>query len=149
MTGFLAVFKRELKAYFTTPVAYVFLVVFLFFAGYLPFELGGFFEKRQANLRAFFQYVPLLLAVLAPCMAMRPWAEERRGGSIELLMTLPITVPQAVLGKFLAAWVFLGLALTLTLPMPITVWYLGDPDNGSIFCGFTSRSAKAVSSRKS
>jgi ABC-2 type transport system permease protein len=137
MNGFWAVCKRELKSYFTTPVAYVFLVVFLFFAGYLPFK-GGFYENRQADLRMFFDYMPLLFVFLVPCVAMRLWSEERRNGSIELLFTLPITAPQAVLGKFVAAWVFLAIALVLTLPMPITVWYLGHPDNGAIACGYAA-----------
>ncbi|MBS3735295.1 MAG: heme exporter protein CcmB [Phycisphaerae bacterium] len=136
MIGFWAVCKRELKAYFTTPVAYVFLVVFLFFAGYLPFELGDFYIRRQADLSAFFRYLPALLAVLVPCVAMRLWAAERRSGSIELLLTLPITVRHAVLGKFVAAWAFLGIALLLTLPMPLTVAYLGEPDLGPMLCGY-------------
>ncbi len=135
MNGFWAVCKRELKAYFTTPVAYVFLVVFLFFAGYLPFK-GGFYEARQADMRLFFSYMPLLFVFLVPCAAMRLWSEERRSGSIELLLTLPITVRQAVMGKFVAAWVFLAIALVLTLPMAVVVWYLGDPDNGAIICGY-------------
>jgi len=135
MKGFLAVCKRELKAYFATPVAYVFLVIFLFFAAYLTFK-GRFFEDRQADMRVFFNYLPLLFVFMVPCTAMRLWSEERRSGSIELLFTLPITVAQAVLGKFVAAWVFLGLALALTLPMPITVCYLGEPDIGLIVTGY-------------
>lgn len=130
-----AVFKRELKSYFATPVAYVFLVIFLFFAGYLPFR-QGFFEFRQADLQAFFRNLPLLFVFMVPCVAMRLWAEERKSGSIELLFTLPITPKQAVLGKFLAAWFFLLIALVLTIPMPLTVIYLGKPDIGLILTGY-------------
>ncbi|MGA2322263.1 MAG: ABC transporter permease [Sedimentisphaerales bacterium] len=135
MSGFKAVFKRELKSYFTTPIAYVFLVVFLFFSGYLTFK-NGFFEIRQADMTAFFVNMPLLFAFLVPATAMRLWAEERKTGSIELLFTLPITVMQAVLGKFFAAWVFLVIALILTFPMVITVFYLGQPDLGLIITGY-------------
>ena len=135
MHSFWAVFKRELKSYFTTPIAYVFLVIFLSFSAYLPFR-QGFFEMRQADMRAFFMNLPLLFIILVPATAMRLWAEERRVGSIELLFTLPITVTQAVLGKFLAAWLFLAIALALTFPMPITVCYLGDPDTGLIITGY-------------
>jgi len=135
MNGFLAVYKRELKGYFATPVAYVFLVIFLFGAGYLTFK-QGFFEFRQADLRLFFTSLPLLYIFMVPATAMRLWAEERRTGSIELLFTLPITVRQAVLGKFAAAWTFLGIALALTFPLPATVAYLGDPDGGVIAVGY-------------
>lgn len=135
MNGFLAVFKRELKSYFATPVAYVFLVIFLFFAGYLPFR-DGFFDYRQADLRLFFMNLPLLFVFMVPCTAMRLWAEERKSGSIELLLTLPISVPQAVIGKFFAAWLFLVIALLLTITMPITVIYLGNPDIGLIITGY-------------
>jgi ABC-2 type transport system permease protein len=135
MGGFKAVFKRELKSYFTTPIAYVFLVVFLFFSGYMTFK-NGFFEIRQADMTAFFVNIPLLFAFLVPATAMRLWAEERKTGSIELLFTLPITVMQAVLGKFFAAWVFLIIALALTFPMVITVFYLGQPDVGLIITGY-------------
>jgi len=135
MQGFLAVFKRELKSYFTTPIAYVFLVIFLFFSGYLTFK-QGFFEMRQADMRAFFMNMPLLFIFMVPSAAMRLWAEERRVGSIELLFTLPITITQAVLGKFFAAWLFLAIALALTFPMAITVCYLGEPDIGLIITGY-------------
>ncbi len=135
MRGFRAVCKRELRTYFTTPAAYVFLVVFGFFTGYLTFR-DGFFANRQADMRLFFDNVQLLLIFLAPCAAMRLWSEERRSGSIEFLLTLPITVAQAVLGKFAAAWFFLAIALLLTAPMPMTVEQLGDPDWGPIACGY-------------
>lgn len=135
MNGFRAVFKRELKGYFTTPVAYVFLVIFLFFAGYLTFR-DGFYEARQADLRVFFSNLPLLFVFMVPSTAMRLWSEERKTGSIELLLTLPITVAQAVWGKFFAAWAFLGIALALTFPMPLTVSYLGNPDTGLIIVGY-------------
>jgi len=135
MNSFKAVFKRELKSYFTTPLAYVFLVIFLFFAGYLTFK-QGFFEMRQADLRPFFQNLPLLFVFMVPSTAMRLWAEERKSGTIELLCTLPVTITQAVLGKFLAAWLFLTIALALTFPLVITVCYLGDPDVGLIITGY-------------
>ena len=135
MNSFWAVFKRELKSYFTTPLAYVFLVIFLFFAAYMTFK-NGFYEARQADLQAFFMNLPLLFVFMVPSTAMRLWAEERKVGSVELLFTLPVTITQAVLGKFLAAWVFLGIALALTFPMAITVAYLGDPDPGLIVTGY-------------
>ncbi len=135
MNSFWAVFKRELKGYFATPVAYVFLVIFLIAVGYKPF-MDGFFEIRQADLRLFFSNLPVFLALIVSAVAMRLWAEERKNGSIELLLTLPITVPQAVLGKFLAAWAFLGIALLLTFPLPVTVGYLGNPDVGQIAVGY-------------
>jgi len=135
MQGFLAVFKRELKSYFTTPIAYVFLVIFLFFSGYLTFK-QGFFEMRQADMHIFFMNIPLLFIFMVPSATMRLWAEERRAGSIELLFTLPITITQAVIGKFFAAWLFLIIALALTFPMVITVCYLGEPDIGLIITGY-------------
>ena len=135
MKGFSAVFKRELRGYFATPVAYVFLVIFLFFSGYLTFK-NGFYELRQADMRAFFVNLPLLFIFMVPSTAMRLWSEERKTGSIELLLTLPITVTQAVLGKFFAAWCFLAIALLLTFPVPVTVCYLGDPDIGLIIAGY-------------
>ncbi len=135
MNSFNAVFKRELRSYFTTPVAYVFLVVFLFFSGYLTFK-QGFFEIRQADMQSFFMNMPLLFVFLVPAVSMRLWSDERRIGSIELLFTLPITVIQAVLGKFFAAWLFIIIALALTFPMVITVSYLGDPDASLIIMGY-------------
>jgi ABC-2 type transport system permease protein len=135
MNSFKAVFKRELTGYFITPVAYVFLVIFLFFSGYLTFK-EGFYLAEQADMRVFFTNLPLLFIFMVPATAMRLWAEERKSGSIELLLTLPITVNQAVLGKFLAAWLFMTIALLLTFPMVITVCYLGDPDMGLILTGY-------------
>ncbi len=135
MNSFLAVFKRELKGYFATPVAYVFIVIFLVFSGYLAFK-EGFYEMRQADMAAFFKYLPLLFVFMVPSTAMRLWSEERKVGSIELLLTLPITITQAVLGKFFAAWLFLAIALALTFPMVMTVNYLGDPDVGLIITGY-------------
>ncbi len=137
MNSMLAVFKRELKGYFTTPLAYVFLVIFLFFSGYLTFK-QGFYETRQADMSKFFMNLPLLFVFMVPSTAMRLWSEERKVGSIELLMTLPITIWQAVVGKFLAAWVFLSIALALTFPMVITVCSLGKPDVGLIFTGYVA-----------
>ena len=135
MNGFLAVFKREFKGYFSTPLAYVFLVIFLFFSGYMMFR-QGFYQMRQADMRAFFSNLPLLFVFMVPSTAMRLWAEERKSGSIELLLTLPITVTQAVLGKFFAAWLFLAIALLLTFPVPLTILYLGQPDVGLIITGY-------------
>jgi ABC-2 type transport system permease protein len=129
-------FKRELSGYFATPVAYVFLVIFLFLTGLFTFEMGGFYGNEQADLQAFFVWHPWLYLFLIPALAMRLWAEERKTGTIELLMTLPVTMAQAVLGKFLAAWTFTGIALVLTFPIWITVNYLGAPDNGVIVASY-------------
>lgn len=123
---------RELAAYFTSPLAYVFIFVFLALSGGLTFYLGGFFERGQADLSTFFMFHPWLYLFFIPALGMRLWAEERKSGSIEVLMTMPITTGQAVFGKFLAAWLFAGIALLLTFPIWITVSYLGDPDNGVI-----------------
>ena len=131
-----ALFRRELRSYFATPVAYVFIVIFLVLMGTFTFYLGGFYERGQADLQPFFSFHPWLYLFLVPAIAMRLWAEERKTGSIELLMTLPITAWQAVLGKFLAAWAFTGIALLLTFPVWITVNYLGDPDNGVILAAY-------------
>ena len=131
-----AIFKRELSAYFATPVAYVFIVVFLFLNGIFTFYLGGFYEQGQANLEPFFRFHPWLYLFLLPAISMRLWSEERRSGTIELLMTLPISLIQAVLGKYLAAWAFSAVALALTFPIWITVNYLGNPDNTVILAGY-------------
>ena len=131
-----AIFKREFASYFATPLALVFIVIFLAFAGLLAFGLGGFYERGQADLQPFFTYHPWLYLFLIPALSMRLWAEERKSGTVELLMTLPVTHWQAVVGKFLAAWAVAGVALALTFPMWITVNYLGDPDNGAILAGY-------------
>ncbi len=131
-----ALFRRELQSYFATPVAYVFIVIFLILMGTFTFYLGGFYERGQADLGAFFNYHPWLYLFLVPAISMRLWAEERKTGSVELLMTLPITPWQAVLGKYLAAWAFTGIALLLTFPIWLTVNYLGDPDNGAILAAY-------------
>ena len=128
--------KREIMGYFTTPLAYIFIVIFLALTGAFAFYVGGFFSREQASLVTFFMYHPWLYLVLIPAIAMRLWAEERKTGTIEILMTLPVSTPEAVLGKYLAAWGFVGIALALTFPMWITVNYLGDPDNGVIFAGY-------------
>ena len=131
-----AILKRELGGYFTTPIAYVFLAIFVSLSGVFTFYLGRFLELGQADLQAFFLFHPWLYLFLIPALAMRLWAEERRGGTIELLLTLPVTIPQAVLGKFLAAWAFSLLALAMTFPIWVTVNYLGDPDNGVILAAY-------------
>ncbi len=130
------VFRRELRSYFATPLAYVFIVIFLVLAGVFTFQVGGFLERNQADLQSFFRWHPWLYLVLIPAISMRLWAEERNSGSIELLMTFPITLWQAVVGKFLAAWCFAGIALALTFPVWITVNYLGSPDNGAIIAAY-------------
>jgi ABC-2 type transport system permease protein len=132
----IVLFKRELAGYFATPVAYVFIVVFLLLTGVLTFYMGRFYENQQADLQAFFSWHPWLYLFLIPAISMRLWAEERKTGTIELLMTLPVTMAQAVGAKFLAAWCFSGLALTLTFPMWLTVSYLGDPDHGVILASY-------------
>jgi ABC-2 type transport system permease protein len=131
-----AILKRELYGYFSTPVAYVFIVIFLFLTGIFTFYLGAFYERGQADLDPFFRFHPWLYLFLIPAIAMRLWSEERKTGTIELLMTLPVSVEEAVLGKFLAAWLFAGIALALTFPIWITVNYLGDPDNTVIVAGY-------------
>src|SRR5438093_9544759 len=128
--------KRELGGYFASPVAYVFIVIFLLLCGFFTFMLGGFFERNEASLVSFFLWHPWLYLFLVPAAGMRLWSEERRLGTMELLLTMPITAWQAIVGKFLASWLFLGLALALTFPVWITVNYLGRPDNGVIVCGY-------------
>jgi ABC-2 type transport system permease protein len=130
------ILRRELASYFATPLAYVFILIFLVLAAAFTFYLGGFFERGQADLDPFFSFHPWLYLFLIPAISMRLWAEERKTGSIELLMTHPLTMWEAVLGKFFAAWLFAALALALTFPIWITVNYLGDPDNGAIFAAY-------------
>jgi ABC-2 type transport system permease protein len=132
----LVIFRRELRSYFATPLAYVFIVVFLVLAGVLTFFVGDFFERGQADLQSFFTFHPWLYLVLIPAVSMRLWAEERKSGTIELFLTLPIRLSEAVLGKFLAAWIFVGVALALTFPFWLTVLFLGDPDNGVILASY-------------
>jgi ABC-2 type transport system permease protein len=131
-----AIAKRELGAYFSSPVAYVFIVIFLLLAGFFTFNVGQFFQIGEASLNSFFYWHPWLYLFLVPAVGMRLWSEERRQGTMELLLTMPITTWQAILGKFLASWAFLGIALLLTFPIVLTVNYLGDPDNGIIFAGY-------------
>lgn len=136
MSTVCALFKRELYSYFITPTAYVFIVLLLILSGVSTFYAGGFYERNQADLMPFFDYMPWLYAVLLPALAMRMWSAERESGSIELLMCMAVRAVDAVLAKFLAAWVVSGLALALTFPLVLTVNYLGDPDNGVILCGY-------------
>jgi ABC-2 type transport system permease protein len=136
MNAILTIAGRELRAYFATPVATVFIVIFLILQGALTFNLGQFFDRGIADLNPFFTFIPWVFLLLIPAITMRLWAEERRLGTIELLLTLPITQTQAVLGKFLAAWAFCAIALLLTFPFVIAVNILGNPDNGVIASGY-------------
>lgn len=131
-----AVAKREIGGYFASPVAYVFIVIFLLLIGFFTFMVGRFFERGEASLTAFFVWHPWLYLFLVPAVGMRLWSEERRMGTLELLLTMPITAWQAIVGKFVASWAFLALALALTFPLWITVNYLGNADNGVIFGGY-------------
>lgn len=131
-----AIFTREFKAYFATPLAFVFIVIFLFAMGAFTFYLGHFYDNGSADLTVFFGYHPWLYLFLVPALAMRLWAEERRSGTMELLLTLPVPLWATVVGKFLAAWAFAGMALILTFPIWITVNYLGHPDNGVILASY-------------
>ena len=131
-----AISKRELRAYFTTPLAYVFIVIFVALNGVTAFYFGALFDRGQADMQPLFGFLPWLYLFLIPAVAMRLWAEERKAGTLELLMTLPVSTFDAVFGKFLAAWIFAGIALSLTFPVWITVNYLGDPDNGVIIASY-------------
>jgi len=137
MKAIVNIIRREIFAYFATPLAYVFLVIFLVMTAVFTFYLGSFYERGIADLGPFFRFHPWLYLFLVPAISMRLWAEERKSGTIELLLTLPLTLWQVVIGKFLAAWLFLGLALALTVPIWLTVNYLGDPDNGVILAAYT------------
>jgi ABC-2 type transport system permease protein len=130
------IMRRELASYFATPLAYVFILIFLVLASAFTFYMGGFYERGQADLDPFFTFHPWLYLFLIPALSMRLWAEERKSGTIELLMTQPLTLWEAVLGKFLAAWLFTALALALTFPLWLTVNYLGKPDNGAILAAY-------------
>jgi ABC-2 type transport system permease protein len=136
MSKTFVVFLREFSAYFSTPLAYVFIVIFLGLTGAFTFYMGSFFERGQADLQSFFGFLPWLFLILIPAVSMRLWAEERKSGTIELLMTLPISTAQVVIGKFLAAWAFVCIAIMLTFPIWITVNYLGDPDNGVVAASY-------------
>ena len=136
MSPMLAIYRREVRSYFSTPLAAVFIIIFLIMVSAFTFYLGNFFQTGQADLQAFFLFHPWMYLLLVPALAMRLWAEERKSGSMELLLTLPVTVWQAVFGKFLAAWTLIALALLLTFPMWITVTWLGDPDHGVILASY-------------
>ena len=136
LSNSLVVFRRELKAYFESPVAYVFMVVFLVLTGFLTFAVAHFYERRVADLQPFFFWQPWVYLLLVPAATMGLWAEERRTGTVELLLTMPVTLLQAVFGKFLAAWVFITIGLLMTFPIVITTAYLGHPDMGVVACGY-------------
>jgi len=136
MKGLGTIFRRELRAYFATPVAYVFIVIFLVLVGVFTFYVGGFYERAQADLEPFFEFHPWLYMFLIPAISMRLWSEERKAGTLELLLTLPISLAASVLGKFLAAWCFTAVALAGTFPIWLTVNYLGNPDNTVIVAGY-------------
>ena len=131
-----AIAKRELVSYFTSPVAYVFLVIFLLLAGFFTFTVGNFFERGEASLAAFFSWHPWLYLVLVPAVGMRLWSEERRSGTMELLLTMPLNPWEAIVAKFLASWIFLAIGLALTFPIVLTVNLLGEPDNGQLIAGY-------------
>lgn len=136
MHNIITIFRREMSSYFATPVAYVFIIIYLVLTGLLTFHIGNMLDRNQADLTAFFTFHPWLYLFLIPALSMRLWAEERRTGTIELSMTLPISQGEAVIGKFLAAWCFTGIALALTFPVWLTVNYLGEPDNGALLAGY-------------
>jgi gliding motility-associated transport system permease protein len=136
MSTLFSIYKREFTSYFVTPVAYVFIVIFLLMTGVFTFYLGAFYESNQADLEPFFRFHPWLYLFLIPAISMRLWSDERKSGTIELLMTLPVSITDAVVGKYLAAWSFTAVALLLTFPMWITVNYLGDPDNTVILASY-------------
>ena len=136
MNGLLSIYKREFTSYFVTPVAYVFIVIFLFMTGVFSFYLGAFYESNQADLEPFFRFHPWLYLFLIPAISMRLWSDERKSGTIELLMTLPVSITDMVVAKYLAAWSFTAIALFLTFPMWITVNYLGNPDNTVVLASY-------------
>lgn len=132
----MTIFKRELAEYFYTPIAYVFVVIFLVLSGIFMFYVGGFFDRAQADLETFFGYHPWVFLIFTPALGMRLWSEERKTGTLQLLLTLPVSVTEAVVGKFLAAWLFVAFTLLLTVPVWFTVNFLGDPDNGVIIASY-------------
>ena len=134
-----AIFRREFKVYFDSPVAYVFIVIFLLLTGFFTFMMGGFFRFKEATLTSFFVWHPWLYMLLVPAVGMRLWSEERRQGTLELLFTMPVNTAAAIAGKFLAGWIFLGFALLLTLPMPITVCWRSGPPTAPSTCLRSSR----------
>lgn len=136
MRHIITIFKREWAAYFNSPIAYVFIIIFLALTGFMTFAVSNFFEAGQADFQGFFMWHPWLYLILVPASAMRLWSEERRSGTIELLFTVSVTPAQAIAGKFLAAWLFLLLALALTFPLVLTTMYLGNPDLGAAFSGY-------------
>lgn len=136
MSPIAAVFRREFKSYFATPIAIIFLTVFLVLSGFFTFKLGQFYELGQADLRGFFLWHPWLFLFIVPAVSMRLWAEEKKSGTIELLLTFPVTLFEAMAGKFLAAWAFIGIGIILTFPIVLTVRYLGDPDMGVVFVSY-------------
>ena len=136
MKNIKAVFKREFRAYFDSPVAYVFLTAFLVLVGFLTFGVAMFYERRQADLAPFFFWHPWVYLLLVPAATMGLWADERRNGTAELLLTLPVSLGEVLVGKFLAAWSFVGIGLALTFPVAFTAGYLGSPDWGAVFCGY-------------
>src|SRR5919201_3498309 len=136
MLNVIAIAKREISGYFASPIAFVFIVIFLLLSGFFTFMVAGFFENGEATLTTFFVWLPWLYLFLIPAAGMRMWSEERRLGTIELLLTMPITGWQAIWGKFLASWAVIALAVLLTFPFALTVNYLGHPDNGVIFAGY-------------
>jgi len=131
-----AIFKREFKSYFESPVAYVFMVVFLLFIGFMTFSFSNFYERQTADLQPFFMWIPWVFLLLIPASCMGLWADERRSGTIELLLTMPITMTEAILGKFLAAWAFIVIGVAMTFPIIITTCFLGSPDMGAVISGY-------------
>ncbi len=130
------IFKRELASFINSTVAYLFIFIFLVISGVCTFLLGSFYERGQADLMSFFNFHPWLYLLLVPALSMRTWSEERNSGSIELVMTMPVTTLQVMIGKFVALWFILAICLLLTFPLVTSVNYLGEPDNGIIMAAY-------------